>query len=249
MFLLFLELKINSFIKNKKNFFRGLINKIFNLEEIAFIHIGKNAGSQVKQIAPKLIKQGFRIKAYKHNLKLHQLPKDSKYFFSIRNPSSRFVSGFYSRKRKGRPKFNIDWSPHEKIAFQDFEHANYLAENLFSNNELGISARLAIKSITHTGAHQFDYFHKAAYFAIQPPITIVRQEYFERDMQRFLDILGINIKIESLLTFDKIKSHQNDYAEAPPLSELALHNLKKWYIQDYMFYEMCEEWLKQNGHI
>ena len=68
-------------------------------------------------------------------------------------------------------------------------------------------------------------------------------------MQRFLDILGINIKIESLLTFDKIKSHQNDYAESPPLSELALHNLKKWYIQDYMFYEMCEEWLKQNGHI
>ena len=68
-------------------------------------------------------------------------------------------------------------------------------------------------------------------------------------MQRFLDILGINIKIESLLTFDKIKSHQNDYAKAPPLSELALQNLKKWYIQDYMFYEMCEEWLKQNGHI
>jgi len=89
-----------------------------------------------------------------------------------------------------------------------------LAENLFSNNELGISARLAIKSITHTGEHQFDYFHKAAYFAIQPPITIIRQEYFERDMQRFLDIFGIIIVCILLFSVDSSILIKTDLSNA-----------------------------------
>lgn len=97
--------------------------------------------------------------------------------------------------------------------------------------------------------HQIDYFCKAAHFQIQPPITILRQENFEIDMQRFLDIVGVKLNIADLVTDDDIKSHKNNYDKIPPLSELALFNLKKWYVQDYMFYEICEDWLRRNNHI
>ena len=178
---------------------------------------------------------------------MHELPKETKYFFSIREPASRFIAGFYSRKWKGMPRLYSEWSLHERIAFKDFEHANNLAENLFSTDIKGISARSAIKSISHTGMQQIYYFWRAAYFQIQPPIAIVRQEYFEEDMQKLLIRIGVETKISTLVTDDNIQSHKNDYSETPPLSELARNNLKKWYVQDYMFYEYCEEWIKQKN--
>ena len=215
--------------------------------EISFLHIGKNAGTQVKYVAKNLLKKGIKIKFYNHKVKLHELPIETKYFFSIREPASRFISGFYSRKRKGMPRLYSEWSLHEKMAFKDFEHANNLAENLFSTDIKGISALSAIKSISHTGMQQIDYFWRAAYFQIQPPIAIIRQEYFEEDMQKLLIRIGVETKISTLVTDDNIQSHKNDYSEIPPLSELARNNLKKWYVQDYMFYEYCEEWIKQKN--
>ena len=217
--------------------------------EIAFLHIGKNAGTQVMHVARQLTPHGVYIKKYRHNVKLASLPAETKYFFSIRNPSERFISGFYSRKRKGQPRIYSEWSQHEKAAFEEFEDANELAEMLFHENEGGVKARAAIKSIRHTGMQQVDWFQGCAYLNIQPPLTIIRQEFFEQDMQRFLDLLGVTQDLSSLLTEDKVKAHRNDYDEVPPLSELAVKNLKRWYIQDYMFYEMCEEWLKENKHI
>ena len=64
-------------------------------------------------------------------------------------------------------------------------------------------------------------------------------------MQKLLFRIGVETKISTLSTDDNIQSHKNDYTEVPPLSELARINLKKWYVQDYMFYDFCEEWIKQ----
>ncbi len=217
--------------------------------EILFLHIGKNAGTQVMHIATQLKDYGIQIKKFNHTVKLSHLPLGSKYFFSIRNPADRFLSGFYSRKRKGLPRIYSDWNMHEKIAFDNFEHGNDLAENLFSPGQKGISARQAIKSISHTGMQQVDWFESAAFFKIQPPLTIVRREFFEKDMQKLLDILNIKVRISSLLSENNSEAHVSDYYKTPMLSKKALTNLKKWYIQDYMFYDFCEEWLKKNKHI
>jgi hypothetical protein len=220
----------------------------YNPEDIVFLHIGKNAGTQIMHVARQLGEAGISIKSFGHRFKLSDLPREIKYFFSIRNPANRFISGFYSRKRKGMPRIYSEWSEHETIAFKRFEHANELAEDLFAEGSRGIFARQAIKSISHTGMQQIDWLHGCAYLDIRPPLTIIRQELFNKDMQRLLDFLNVGHDISNFLTKDKIEAHRNNYDEAPPLSDVAIANLEKWYIQDYLFYDMCEAWLNTKHH-
>ena len=214
-------------------------------DEIAFLHIGKNAGTQVKNIAKNLSKYGIRIRKLGHFARLVQLPENARYFFSVRKPETRFVSGFYSRKRKGQPLMFNEWRKHEAIAFSLFEHANELAENLFCDGDRGKQARMAVKSIIHTGMQQCDWFLGCGFLDQQPPITIIRQEHFILDMQRLLTLLNVDVDVNTLVVTDDTTAHKNDYTSVPPLSDLALENLKKWYLQDYYFYELCEEWLEK----
>ena len=216
-------------------------------DQIAFLHIGKNAGTQVLHLARQLKYHGIYIYKYGHGVKLSDLPRDARYFFSIRKPDKRFVSGFYSRKRKGQPKTYNEWSPHEKIAFEAFEHANDLAENLFNDDMIGNQARQAIKSISHTGMQQYDWFQRSAFLDVQPPITIIRQEHFRQDMQRFMDLVNVEIDIETLFTDNKMAAHKNDYDTVPALSDASIANLERWYAQDYWFYKMCEAWLEERA--
>ena len=219
---------------------------IINHKEIAFLHIGKNAGTQIMNVARQLTDHGVNIRNLGHNVKLFQLPSDISYFFSVRKPESRFVSGFYSRKSKGQPAYNYEWSMHEKVAFNLFEDATDLAENLFSDSLRGEQARKAIKSISHTGMQQVDWFQGCAFLDQQPPLTIIRQENFISDMQRLLTILNVDIDVTTMIASDNKSAHRNDYSNFLGLSDLALKNLKEWYIQDYYFYDMCVDWLQDN---
>ncbi|MDB3924960.1 sulfotransferase family 2 domain-containing protein [Candidatus Pelagibacter sp.] len=214
-------------------------------DEIAFLHIGKNAGTQVMNVAVKLKDYGINIHKFGHNTKLSQLPHGAKYFFSVRKPEARFFSGFYSRKRKGQPRIYSEWSKHEAVAFSLFEHANDLAENLFSEDHIGREARMAIKSISHTGKQQIDWFQRCGFIDQQPPLTIIRQEKFVSDMQRLLNLLNLDVDVTTMITKDNISAHRNDYTDVPPLSDLAIKNLREWYIQDCYFYEMCEDFLQR----
>ena len=238
-------------IQNKYTKLSYAIKKYSNLNNkansIAFLHIGKNAGTQIKHVTKQLKRYNIKIKNYPHIVKLKDLPKESNYFFSIRNPATRFVSGFYSRKRKGQPRLYCDWNLHESIAFEQFEHANDIAENLFNTNKIGDSARAAIKSIGHTGMQQIDWFQESAYLEKQPPLTIIRQEFFNQDMQRLLDMLNLKIDIATLITENIISAHSNEYKNIPALTEKGALNLEKWYIQDYMFYKTCEDWIKKSN--
>ena len=69
---------------------------------------------------------------------------------------------------------------HEKITFQRYENANDIAEDLFEEGEKGVSARNAIKSINHCAMSQIDCSQRYSYFELNSPITIIRQEHFER---------------------------------------------------------------------
>lgn len=218
----------------------------FQKDEIAFLHIGKNSGTQIMHCAKLLKEHGVKIRKFGHGIKLNQIPEDAPYFFSIRNPASRFKSGFYSRKRKGAPRTYSEWSRHEELTFARFEHANDLAEALFSEGEKGREAAMAIKSISHTGMQQIDWFQRAAFINDRPPIWIIRQEFFEADLDRFLNNLKLPLKASDIVTTDNVKSHANDYSGIPALSDLAVENLRKWYVQDYLFYDICENWIKQN---
>ncbi len=211
---------------------------------VYFLHIGKAAGSQVKQMMAQVNHQGGNVhmKAQSHDVMLADLPEPSDYFFSIRDPISRFRSGFYSRKRRGRPLNDIAWTPHEETAFANFEHAADLAEALFAPGEQGMKAAAAMKSIRHTAQDQIDWFALAGdIFTVRPPVWVLRQEHLEADLKVLVDRLGLDFTPEPRR--DAKGAHANDYSGIPELTETGIANLKRWYAQDFAFYEAVETWM------
>lgn len=215
------------------------------LREIAFLHIGKNAGTQIMHLAQQIRAHGLHIHQLSHATKLYEVPERLDYFFSIRNPVSRFKSGFYSRKRKGQPRIYVEWSRAEALAFGAFEHANDLAEGLFQPGERGLLAAQAISAIRHTSMQQVDWFERIGFLSVRPPVWIIRQENFEPDFDAFLARMGLGLTCSSLQPAkDPAAAHRNDYSRTPELSDLAQENLRRWYARDFVFYELCEQWMR-----
>ena len=72
-------------------------------EVVHILHIRKTGGSAVKEsLGPYTMTDKFRIKLHGHSFTLKDVPKGEKVVFFLRDPFTRFVSGFYSRKRKNR---------------------------------------------------------------------------------------------------------------------------------------------------
>lgn len=215
-------------------------------QSISFLHIGKTGGTQIEKIIGRIneLDGPVRILKHSHDVILRNIPFDQPYFFGIRDPASRFKSGFYSRKRMGRPAYDVPWSRYEANAFAEFEHANDLAEALTAPGDLGRRAFAAIKSIKHTGMDQVDWFvHCGEIFEVRPPLAIIRQENFDDDLATVLAAIGV--AAEDVVDREPGRAHRNSYEGIPPLSELALRNLRAWYHQDYEFYRHCVSWIEQ----
>jgi hypothetical protein len=212
-----------------------------------FLHIGKCAGTRIGEIAALLNAAGTGrpIVVHHHDVSLRDLPPGAPYFFSIRDPISRFYSGFYSRRREGRPRLYHPWTEHDRRAFADFEHANDLAESLFAAGAAGDRAFAAMKSIRHAAQDQSDWFCCLGNFlSARPPVWIIRQEQFAGDLDVFLRRAGFALPAELAGGQAGMpRAHSSDYAGLPPLSDRAQDNLRRWYAQDYAFYRACEAWM------
>lgn len=210
-----------------------------------FLHIGKNAGTEIRRYIDRInaAQVAVEIVKHTHDTFMIGLPRKEAYFFSIRNPVTRFRSAFYSRKRMGQPRYYNKWTPHEAAAFGYFEHANQLAEALFDENEVGRRAFAAMKSIRHTAQNQSDWVYCFGNFLdVNPLFAIIRQERFDDDITAFQVKLGI--ASPELLPKDPLESHMNDYGDSPGLSDRAIGNLARWYTQDFVFYRMCDDWIE-----
>ena len=212
-----------------------------------FLHIGKCAGNQIINLFSQVDTQsvGYKFIAHGHLTRLSDLPAGEPFFFSIRDPIERFVSGFYSRKRCGAPKNNISWSPAEASAFQHFEHADDLARVLSEESKQGSLARRALQSIYHTSQSQADWFERQGFFLeLTPPVWVVRVEYFTLDLNTLCQRLGFqDLNVPSLISNDPLKSHAAPPSHRPILSDTAKANLEAWYLRDFWFYRDVEHWM------
>jgi hypothetical protein len=243
-FLKKLIIKILSLLNLKiSNIDSTLVNLKKN--DIVFIHIGKTAGSYINFLVKQLRRKKVNIKRIDHQFTIKDLNKNQKYFFSIRNPIERFVSAFNSRKLKGQPRNYVEWSSDEEIAFNKFETANDLAESLNVNHPKFNEALLAIESIQHTAMHQIDYIKCCKVFNINPPICIIRQEFFESDFNLLLKIINLNLTIDDFQCGNNIDKHKNTSMLDKKLTKAAINNLNKWYYRDLCFYNFCNEWMKK----
>ena len=221
--------------------------------QIGFVHIGKTAGTQIKILIDYINKRGpsKKLIGLKHYCKLDGLMYPH-YFFSIRQPIARFKSAFYARKREDQPTYKNPHTKNEAMAFKEFNHANELAEALFSEDR-GYKALCAMQAVGHLARQQVDWIVREGYFLEKsPPIWIIRQENFNADFETFLNRADIGVNISDIdLTPNSVKAHISTYSgiEEIDFSKKAKDNLKNWYARDFEFYKHCDAWLNNGGKL
>ena len=202
---------------------------IFFKEPVHFLHIGKTGGTSIINqliLLNEIPDCPHHFHFYNHQVKLRHLPLDQKYFFAVRDPVDRFVSGFYSTKHKNK---GMPWTQAETTAFDNFSDANSLAESLFSNSLIGLAAHDAMKSIKHVADFQIDWITSASMLTAHQPIAVLNQKTLEHDFNQLLKKL--NMQSVALPTQNTATDH------ASVLSDRAIENIKIWYQRDIKFIE------------
>jgi hypothetical protein len=208
------------------------------------LHIGKTGGTYTKHVFSSIpAAQNLVRFLYHHSTletALREFP-DEKAIFAIRDPLAIFVSGFYSRMRKGQPRYNYPWSPEEAIIFSTFKTPNALAEALSSGEpELRERAESSMRSIQHVAQCLHFYLHSVSFLRQSKSriYFILRQESLDEDIKRILaknSILGSYPSIS-----DDVIRHSNPVELDRTLSPTAARNLTVWYKTDFELYSECQ---------
>jgi hypothetical protein len=207
-----------------------------------FLHIGKSGGTAVKTALKPLVDSGpFDLVLHRHPFTLARIPEGEAFFFSLRDPIERFVSGFSSRQREGRPRHYRPWGPQERLAFSRFETANALALALWSeNDEEHQAAEQAMRSVQHLNS-VWSWFGSMEAFQARERflLKVLFIERLDDDFAELVDILGLG-PLRPILPHDDVARNRTPSKPAP-LDERAVANLRQWYAPDYQFLEMCRD--------
>ncbi len=213
-----------------------------------FIHIRKTGGMAIKHALRQYpITRKYKFHLHDgHSYKLSDVPKGEKAFFVLREPISRFISGFYSRQREGMPRVYVPWNTGEKVAFGLFNTPDELARSLSSGDQrTRDAAQDAMKSIRHVNSSYSDWLENEDYLKTRlgEILMICFQERLNNDFAVLKHTLGLPEEAE--LPRDEVKAHKNPAGLDTFLENEAIQNLKKWYAADYDFYAVCKEYARQ----
>ena len=208
------------------------------------MHVGKTGGTALKALVDSYSRDfpGHQIVVRPHVFRLPRILKefpDSKTGFCVREPVDRFLSGFYSRQRKGFPRYNNEWTPAEKKAFTDFGSPEALGLGLASpDSSVREKAEYAMNAIGHTRMGLAHYLVSARFLErIKDKILFIgHQPDFDQDVDWIRQVLGIPQCYS--LPDDDIGAHRNPIP-VEDLSEVARKALTEWYADDYPIYEWC----------
>jgi hypothetical protein len=215
-------------------------------EKINFIHIGKTGGTAVRTPLRDFIKTGPELKILlpPHKVGLREAAKknpDCKVVFFIREPISRFISGFNSRLRKGLPRHFTEWSAAEKAAFKIFKTPNSLAEGLgswFPSRRR--AAEDAMQAMRHT-RWGYQYYLGSVQLLERETDRILfigSQEELNSDFELLKKLLKMGP--EYVLPEDPVAAHRAPDDLEKHVSRKGQRNLMKHYQADYKIYEWCK---------
>lgn len=225
-------------------FYKGmrLVHKIQGKRCIHFLHIRKTGGTAIRYALQGCVSKRYVVSLHGHGVKLRDLPRGEGVIFFVRDPVTRFVSGFYSRKREGRPRHYSPWRPGEEQAFSNFSSPNELAVALSSKDrEERLRAIDAMENISHLSSHYWDWFESEEYFRsrLSDIFFIGFQETLNEDFERLKAKLGLIY--DATLPTDATKSHRTPLNFDRTLNATAIRNLRNWYREDYEFVSLCQE--------
>lgn len=211
------------------------------IERIHFLHIGKTGGTAVKEALQAASVPGKRILLGSHSVTLADVPPGEACFFFVREPVARFVSGFYSRQRQGRPRYNIPWSVGEEKAFGAFDTPGALALALSSADEGRREAAVqAMRSIGHVRDSYWKWLVSEDDLRRRRGdiLFVGSQEHLGRDVGMLSQRLGVELALPS----DEVSSHRMPGHLSRDLDPQAVRNLADWYRDDYRCLALLLEW-------
>jgi hypothetical protein len=215
---------------------------------VHFIHVGKCGGTalrfavrQAHGVTGPIESRWGPVSAQPgHMFTLADVPDGDKAVLAFRDPVSRFVSGFYSRLRKGRPRHFREWSDDERKAFGWFETPEELADALGDRWRQRRRAEFAMRSIRQLRrpmtqwAGQPDFFRES----LDKVLYVARQETLDKDWERLKELLGIARDV--LLPQDDRGAHRTSYPRDAAISERGREAIARWYAEDYELLEIAD---------
>ena len=205
---------------------------------VNFLHIGKTGGSAYKAALRDYLRTPCaNIILQGHRISLDKIPSGEKVVFFLRDPVSRFISGFYSRQRKGQPRYNSEWNQREKAAFEKFETPNQLACALADESEAAIEAMKGIQHLKHFS----NWYVSLEYFQtrVQDVLFVGFQESLVNDFEKLRSILELPENCS--LPKDDFSAHRNPTNLDKHIDERGVMALERWYEEDIRFIKLCEE--------
>lgn len=205
------------------------------------LHIGKTGGSALKAaLRDHRVTRRYALVLHSHRFTLRDVPPGEKALFVLRDPIARFVSGFYSRQRMGRPRYETPYKAGEAAAFAAFSSADALARALYADDaDLAARAEDAMRSIGHLRHPFLHWFESEEYFLsrLEDVLFVGFQESLSHDFEQLKRRLGLPADLA--LPDDPVTAHRNPDDIDRHLDDQAVANLRKWYAADYSFYELC----------
>ena len=218
------------------------LDKLLGRRRVHYLHIGKTGGTAVKAaLEAAAAPRRLRLLLHPHKVTLKDIPGTESCFFFVRDPMKRFVSGFYSRQRQGRPRHNWAWTPEEEAAFKLFPTPNALAVSLTSEDQaLRQAAADAMNSIRHVRDSLWRWLVDEAYLRTRRAsvLFVGSQEHLEQDFAALTQMLDVRAELPK----DEVHAHRNPTDLDRRLEETAIQNLRRWYERDYACLDLLASW-------
>ena len=230
-------MRMTKLLRNLQKRLVSAADRMIGPQRIHMLHIGKTGGTAAWfALQSAALPANVRLLKHRHGVKLPDIPAGESVLFFVRDPITRFISGFYSRQRKGQPRYYFEWSEDEATAFAEFSSPGELAESLTTDRRQ--TAVAAFHSIQHVSDSYWGWFVNEDYFLerLDDIYFVGAQEQLSEDMTRLQRVLGIPGDL--LLPESDVQAHRNPSHLDYELSEAAVFNLREWYADDYRFLEL-----------
>jgi hypothetical protein len=225
-------------MRHPQQLWRQLTATAHGRQIVHFLHISKTGGTALKNaLQDHLTTKTSTIFLHDHDWTLRQVARGQKAVMFLRHPISRFVSAFYSRRRCGRPRYDVPWNQVETVAFAQFSTPNQLARALSSRESaLYAAAHTAMNGIRLMNDSLFKWVESEEYFAARAAdiLFVGFQETLAADFNAVKCLLQLPSRLE--LPTDSRSAHKNPPADLR-LDEIAISNLLAWYERDIAFFE------------
>lgn len=204
---------------------------------IHFLHIGKTGGTAIREALGGL---NTEYVFHPHSVRLIDIPVGEKVVFHLREPLSRFRSGFYSRLRKGQPRYFFDWSKSEELAFSQFASPeDLLAGAVDQDKRVRGAAEEALKSIQHVRDHYDFWLHSNDY--IKSRSADILHVGFLELLQTGFEELKMKLRVSKHIELPsgEVSAHRNPAYPTRSLSAVEYQYFRNRYQADFEIYEYC----------